>query len=59
MTTVLRSRLQFTFQRQEGHPAVRDLRQGLLPLKNCTASSLKSRNRFLYLPAMYYLDFLT
>ena len=33
VTTVLRSRLQFTFERQERRPAVNDLRQGFLPLK--------------------------
>ena len=33
VTTVLLSCLQFTFEQQEGLPAVSDFRQGFLPLK--------------------------
>ena len=53
MTTVLRSRLQFTvfhaFERREELPAVSDLRQGFLSLQIVQlASSLKARDRFLH-----------
>ena len=57
VTTALRSRLQFTFEPQEGIPAVSDLWQGFLPQKNCTASHLKVWTSFLYLFAMCVLDF--
>ena len=40
VTTALRSRLQFTFEPQEGLPAVSDFRQGFFATKNCTASRL-------------------
>ena len=53
MTTVLRSRLQFTFERQEGLPAVSDLRQGFVPLKIVQPHVFKkARNRFLCPSAM-------
>ena len=62
MTTVLRSRLQFTvlheFEQQGELPAVSDLRQGFLPLKIVQlASSLKARDRFLRPLVMCQLDF--
>ena len=62
MTTVLRSRLQFTvlhaFERRKELPAVSDLRQGFLPLKIVQlALSLKARDRFLHPLVMCRLDF--
>ena len=53
--TVLRSRLQFTFERQEGLPAVLKCRF----FCHFSASRLQTRNRFLYPPAMCWLDFWT
>ena len=50
-------RLEFTFERQEGLSAISDLRQGFFASKNCTASRLKERISFLYLPVMCYLVF--
>ena len=46
-------RLEFTFERQEGLFS----RFFFFASKNCTASFLKARISFLYLPVMYYLDF--
>ena len=62
MTTVLRSRLQFTvlhaFERREELPEVSDLRQGFLSLKIVQlALSLKARDRFLHPLVMCRLDF--
>ena len=49
--------LQFTFEPQEGLPAVSDLRQGFFATKNCTASRLKVWTSFLYPFAMSLFDF--
>ena len=49
--------LQFTFEPQEGLPAVSDLRQGFFATKICTASRLKVWTSFLYPFAMCLLDF--
>ena len=55
MTTVLRSRLQFTvlhaFERRKELPAVSDLRQGFFATKNCTASLIFKGKRWVSTPA--------
>ena len=61
VTTVLRLCLQFAVHVSTARRASSGkwFTARFFAFKNCTASRLKSRNRFLYPPAMYLLDFRT